>query len=120
MGIIIPQTKTQLHPVGEYRAVIADISAAEGEFGPQLEFTFGLFGVPRDVAVIRGWASQKFSPRSKLYAWTKAALGGGPIAEDYDFDSDDLIDKEVLLTLVVRDREDGSQFNRIDSIKAAE
>lgn len=120
MGIRIRQTKTQLHPVGEYRAVIADISAAEGEFGPQCEFTFGLIDVDPDIAVIRGWATQKFSPRSKLYAWTKAARGGGLIPEDYTFDSDDLIDKEVLLTLVIRDREDGSQFNRIDLVKAAE
>lgn len=119
MSVRIPQTRDQLHPAGEYRARIYDIVETEGQFGIQLQFLFSLLDVPPDVATVRGWASAKFSPRSKLYAWTKAAFGGGLIPLDQEFDSEDLLGRPVLLTLVIRDREDGSQFNKIDSVRAA-
>jgi len=118
MGTKIKQTFVQTWPVGEYVARIDEIVEKAGTFGPQLQFRFKLIQMEKDASPILGWASATFSNKSKLYAWTKAAFGGGEIPRQYTFDSDDLIGKKVLITLVVRDREDGTPFNRIDSLRA--
>lgn len=118
MGTKIRQTFVMTWPVGEYVGRIDKITEKEGTYGPQLQFAFKLIQMDEKASPVLGWCSQTFSNKSKLYAWTKASFGGGEIPETYDFDSDDLIGKKVLLTLVIRDREDGTPFNRIDSLRA--
>lgn len=118
MSVRIPQTHTVTHPLGEYEAEIGSIKPDEGDYGPQLVFTFMLDDAEGNVVPLTGWTSQIFSDRSKLYAWTKAALGGHAIPKEYAFDSDDLIGKLVLLTLTVHERTDGSTFNKILSMRA--
>jgi len=118
MGTKIKQTFVMTWPVGEYVGRIDKIVEKPGDYGPQLQFSFKLIQMDEKASPVLGWCSQTFSNKSKLYAYTKAAFGGGPIPETYDFDSDDLIGKKVLLTLVIRDREDGTPFNRIDSLRA--
>ena len=118
MGTKIKQTFVMTWPVGEYVGQIAKITEKEGTYGPQLQFAFKLIQMDPKASPVLGWCSQTFSNKSKLYGWVKAAFGGGEIPETYDFDSDDLIGKKVLLTLVIRDREDGTPFNRIDSLRA--
>jgi len=117
MGVKIRQTVVRTYPVGEYLAQVSEIVEKDGTFGPQLQIAFKLTQMDADASPVLGWCSQTFSNKSKLYAWTKAIFGGGPIAKGYDFDSDDLLNKKVLITLVVRTREDGMEFNRIDSMR---
>ena len=118
MGVKIKQTFVQTYPVGEYVARIGTPTPKEGTFGPQLQIPFHLTQMDENASPVLGWCSLTFSSKSKLYAYTKAAFGGKNIPESYDFDSDDLVNKKVMITLVIRDREDGTQFNRIDSIRA--
>ena len=118
MGVKIPQTFVRTYPVGEYVAKIAKVVPKAGDYGPQLQIGFKLIQMDDDASPVLGWCSQTFSNKSKLFAWTKAAFGGGDIPREYTFDSDDLIGKKVLITLVIRDREDGTPFNRIDSLRA--
>ena len=118
MSIKIKQTHIVVYPVGEYLAKIESIVEKSGDYGPQVQIAFRLDAGDPDASPLLGWCSQTFSNKSKLYAWTKAAFGGGPIPPDYDFNSDDLIEKLVILTLVIRTREDGTDFNRIDSVKS--
>ncbi|GAH84484.1 unnamed protein product [marine sediment metagenome] len=118
MGVKIPQTFVMTWPVGEYIGQIEKVTAKPGDYGPQLQVAFKLIQMDEKASPVLGWCSQTFSNKSKLYAWTKAAFGGGEIPETYNFDSDDLLGKKVLLTLVIRDREDGTPFNRIDSLRA--
>jgi len=118
MGVKIQQTFVRTYPVGEYVARIDKIVPKAGEYGPQLQIAFKLIQMDEDASPVLGWCSQTFSNKSKLYAWTKAAFGGGEVPREYTFDSDDLINKKVLITLVIRDRKDGTQFNRIDSMRA--
>ena len=120
MGVRIPQTWSRLYPVGEYAATITAIKEKEGQFGPQLQFTFMLDVAREQENPLLGWTSAIFSARSKLYKWVKAAFGGSQLSREYTFDSDDVIGKKVLLTLVVRERDDGSSFNTIDSLRAAQ
>ncbi len=118
MGVKIPQTFIRTYPVGEYVAQIEKVTPKAGDFGPQLQIAFKLVQMDADASPVLGWCSQTFSNKSKLYGWVKAAFGGGDIPKEYTFDSDDLINKKVLITLVIRDRKDGTQFNRIDSLRA--
>ncbi len=93
MSIKISQTKYEPVPEGIYPATIEAIEAETGEFGPQLKFKFQLepFQGFDDGKQLYAWCSRKFSPKSKLYAWTAALLG--KIPADYTFDSDDLLEK---------------------------
>jgi hypothetical protein len=114
MGFQIKQTRTEILPGGEYPAEIATIEAADGQFGPQLKITFDL--LDRPGRSLMGWCSQKFSPKSKLYLWTKAAFGGHDIPPAWTFDSDRLIGKKVILSVVRRRDDDGDEYNRIDNV----
>jgi len=118
MGVKIPQTVIQTYPLGEYVARIGRVTTKEGTFGPQLQIPFHLTQMEENASPVLGWCSQTFSNKSKLYTWTKAVFGGGDIPREYTFDSDDLENKLVIITLVVRTREDGTPFNRIDSLRA--
>lgn len=116
MTIRIEQTIYEPVPTGRYSAKIVEIAESDGQFGPQVKITFEL---PPDehgeTRTIYGWCSQKFSSRSKLYDWTKAALGGGPIERDYTFSSDELIGKKVTLS-ITEENGDLGLFNKISSV----
>ena len=116
MSITIEQHVFELLPVGEYPAKIADIKLEDGQFGQQVKFTFEIPNGEEEPRTMWGWSSAKFTPASKLYAWTQAALGGGPIDRGYNFNSDDLIGKKVTLIVVVKEGDKG-EFNRIDTIR---
>lgn len=118
MGTKIKQTFVMTWPVGEYVGRIDKIVEKPGDYGPQLQFSFKLIQMDEKASPVLGWCSQTFSNKSKLYGWVKAAFGGGEIPKTYNFDSDDLIGKKVLLTLVIRTRDDGTELNRIDSLRA--
>ncbi|MFC2052842.1 hypothetical protein ACFLV7_00890 [Chloroflexota bacterium] len=116
MSITIEQTVYEPVPTGRYSARIIEIAESDGQFGPQVKITFEL---PPDehgeTRTIYGWCSQKFSTRSKLYEWTKAALGGEPIDRIYTFDSDDLVGKKVTLSVTEENGELGI-YNKISSV----
>lgn len=117
MGIQIQQSVFETIPVGEYLASIEHIEEVEGQFGDQLKFEFVIEGGEHDGTSLLGWASKKFSTKSKLYKWTKAAFGGADIPIDYTFDSDDLLGRKVILTVVVNTKDDGTEFNRVEAIR---
>lgn len=116
MGIYVEQTVYEVLPTGEYPASINQIEEVEGQFGDQLKFEFAIQGGEHDGTTLLGWASKKFSNKSKLYKWTKAAFGAD-IPPNYDFDSDDLLDRKIVLTVVVNTKDDGSEFNRIETVR---
>jgi hypothetical protein len=117
MSVKLKQEIYETLPMGQYSATITDIEETEGHYGPQLAFTFTVAGGEHDGALLKGWTSAKFSNKSKLYAWTKAAFGGADIPEDYTFDSDHLLSRKVTLGVIIRVKpEDGTEFNRVDSV----
>lgn len=111
MGIKIQQTVYETLEPGEYSAVVDAIEDVTGQFGPQLKWTFRLAGGQPVV----GWSSQTFSPKSKLYKWTCAALGRGDLPRDYAFDSDHVLGRLLRLILIVEAGKDGD-FNRISEV----
>ena len=115
MTIKIPQTTYEPIPTGEYLAKISQITNEDGLYGPQLKFTFDLLNQDEERTLL-GWTSAKFSTKSKLFGWTKAALGGGELPQTKDFDSDELLGKKVIL-VVVEKQGDNGPFNKIDDVK---
>jgi hypothetical protein len=116
MTITIEQTIYEPIPTGKYPAKIASIEEADGQFGPQLKFEFELPpGENGEDRTLLGWASRKFSNKSKLYKWTQAAFGGGPIDRAYTFNSGDLLGRPVYLN-VVEEEGDNGPYNKITSL----
>lgn len=116
MTIRIKQTYFEPLETGRYPARIAEIEESEGQFGPQLEITFELSpDEDGNTRTLRGYASMKFSGKSKLYRWTKAALGGEPIDRSYTFNSEDLIGKKVYITVIEIEGDDGD-YNKIEDV----
>lgn len=117
MTVKIEQKSYELLPVGDYKAVITNVQNDEGMFGPQLRVDFLVEGGDYEGSQLVGWCSATFSPRSKLYSWTKAAFGGTEIPPTYAFNSDDVIGRRVVLTVIIRTKDDGTEFNRIEAVK---
>jgi hypothetical protein len=115
---IIPRTKYEPIPEGVYPASIVSIDLDDtSEFGSQLKFKFQLdpFEGYESGKEMHGWASARFSPKSKLFKWTTSILGNVP--DDYDFDSEDLINKRVLLVIGRNVKPDGAEFDKIEGVK---
>jgi hypothetical protein len=114
----IKQTNTEPLPVGEYPAKIGAVELSEGQYGQQARIRFDITAPGLENRSVTGWASATFSPKSKLYGWTRAAFGRD-IPIGYDLNTDHLIDRPVTLVLVTKAGDDGSEFNKIHDVKAA-
>lgn len=95
---------------GTYTATVASIEPTEGQFGPQLQWDFRL----EDGSSQRAWCSTSLSPKSKLFAWSRALLGEVPDT----LDTDDLIGLPCRLSIVLKTKDDGSEFNKVDAVLA--
>ena len=120
MAIRIIQRTIETLPMGEYVAVVKSLDSETRDFGrgdqEQVRWFFACETPAGVVVDVPGWCSAIFTNRSKLYAWTKAVLGGGEMPRDYNFNSDDMVGRKVIVALTVKDREDGSDFNRVDRL----
>jgi hypothetical protein len=114
--MIINQSQYELLPVGEYSATIVDIQPDDGIYGPQLRFTLSIDEGDFKGNTLAMWTSVKFNLRSKLYALAKAAFNHS-IPSDYDLDTNDLIDRQVNLVVVIKTKEDGTEYNRIETVR---
>ena len=118
MSIKIQQSTYEAVEPGVYPGKITDILEEDGIYGPQLKVFFHLDPSEEyeDGKQLYAWCSRKFSPKSKLYLWTQAILGR--IAPDYVFDSDDILNKGVMVVIGNRYSADGSQlFDYVESLK---
>ncbi|MFZ2096380.1 MAG: hypothetical protein WAV05_07050 [Anaerolineales bacterium] len=114
MGITIQQTHYEPIPAGTYSAKFATVEQTTGQFGDQIKFKLEL--PPDEEGESRSliaWASMKFSPKSKLYEWAKAAIfEGGDIPLDYNIDCDEFLGKKVRIVVTEADK-DGTIINKI-------
>ena len=71
-----------------------------GQFGPQLKIRFDLRDPEHADRSLTGWTSCKLSPKSKLYAWSRAAIfGGRAIPDAWEFDSDMLLNRRCMIVV---------------------
>jgi hypothetical protein len=117
---VIKQTRYDALPTGEYPAKIGAYEMTEGQFGTQVKtqvkLRFDVTAQGLEDRSIIGWAAATFSPKSKLYGWTRAAFGR-EIPANYDLNLDHLLDRPVVLVLVTKVGDDGLEYNKIDSLK---
>lgn len=118
MSIKIPQSTYEAVEPGVYPGKITDIQEEDGAYGPQLKVYFLLdpFEGYEAGKQLYAWCSRKFSPKSKLYSWTQAILGR--ISPDYVFDSEDILNKPVMVVIDNRFSSDGAQlYDYVESLK---
>ena len=121
MAIKIQQRTIETLPMGEYVAVVKALDSEVRDFGrgdqAQVRWFFECETPSGDPVDVPGWCSATFSNRSKLYTWTKAVFGGKELPRNYDFNSDDIVGRKVIVVLTVEERDDGSDFNRVNRLK---
>lgn len=114
--MLIQQEHFETLPVGEYPAVLTAVEPEEGLYGLQLKFVFTINEGERRGTQLFTWTSARFGPKSKLYALAKA-LFNAAIPAEYDLNTDDLIGRKASLTVVIKTKDDGTEFNRIEAVR---
>lgn len=117
MGTTIKQEFSVVLPTGTYPAQIVAADLDEGHYGAQVKLTFNVIDGEHKNATLMAWTSAKFSQRSKLFRWVKAAFGGTEIPPTYDLDLDHLLDRRVMVQVVEKTKEDGTEFNKVDEVR---
>lgn len=118
MTIKLKFEKYEPIPEGIYPGKIVSIEVdPNSQYGQQLKIRFMLEDVPgyEDGKDLSTRCSAKFTPKSKLYRWTNTILGRIP--EGYDFDSDDVLNKRVLVSIGRKIGTDGQEYDRIEDVK---
>ena len=113
----IDTTEIVVLPTGEYVAEVEEIEEVEGNYGPQLKWTFRVLNSKdhKDCTVL-GWTSTSPSTKGRLVNWVSACYGRR-IRGGETIDTHDLIGKRVSLVLTVEENGDGAEFNKIQSLK---
>lgn len=105
-------------PPGDYSAIVTEIEEEEGQYGLQLRFQFVVVdddGRKTDQE-IRGWASAKWGPKTKLLDWAKALLGKKcPRAND-PLDTDLLIGRKCDLRVEERPGQQGQMRSAVAGV----
>lgn len=115
---IVEQTFHEILPEGVYPGKIKSIMGVEGLYGPQFKVTFEVQEPGKIMpGELMGWCSRKFSGRSKLYSWTRAAFGGQPIPGEYNFSANDVIGKRISIFVEqAPPNDEGIVYNRIGKV----
>lgn len=112
--------KTVYEPVdaGIYLARVDDVVVEEGQFGQQLKWHFGIQEPGLEDKTLIGWCSATFSPKSKLWSWSKALLFGGREIPDYfdEIDTQKFIGTQAQLVVAMERGNDGTLYNRIKDV----
>ena len=103
-------------PTGEYDARITEVEEKlDGQYGDQFQYSFEITSGEQKGHPLLGWSSQKFSKKSKLREWatavTQRSFGPGD-----GVNVDEMIDKPIRISVMRKRADDGSEFNKIDSV----
>jgi len=112
MGFKMQKRVYELLDMGTYPVTVKEVRKAEGDYGEQVVFTFR---VDDSEAELCAWASATYSTKSKLGRWVVAILGDMPD----QLDSEELVGKPCRITVLVKTKDDGTQFNKVDEVLPA-
>jgi hypothetical protein len=119
MPVIQPSTGGSMLDPGFYRATISEIvekeSTFDGKVTQQFQFQFVVLDGDSEKTdlEIRGWCSQKWHEKAKLYEWSKAILGRKCPAATDPFDTDKLLNKKVDIEVVPNPKPDRPDATKI-------
>lgn len=103
-------------PTGDYPIQVVDLTDEEGTFGPQLKWKLEIVGTSEYAGkYLTAWTSLTPSMKGKLAQWAVAL--GIELEPGMDFDTDMLIGKRAVAVVVVKSKDDGSEFNKVDTIR---
>jgi len=106
-----PSAGVTLVDEGIYRAELIDIQDIDTQFGQSWRWVFDLVDFAEET-LVSGVSSQKMSLRSKAYEWASTLLGREPEpGEEIDFD--DLIGRQVMVTVKNRTMRDGTEVSNV-------
>ena len=115
---VVTKREFETLETGAYAATVASITQIESQFKdqrtgqPQQQFQWDFDLV--DGGSQRGWTGITMSSRSNFGKWVRAIMGEIPDT----LDTDDLIGKPCRLSIVVKTRDDGTEYNKIDNVLA--
>lgn len=114
---VLTMQENEVIPTGEYPVQVVDLEQETGTFGQQLKWKLEIIG-GGDYAgkTLTAWASLSNSLKSKLAKWSIAL--GIQLDAGEELDTDDLIGRKAMATVVVKTKEDGSEFSKVEEIKA--
>lgn len=102
---------------GIYNARLENIGEMAGTFGPTLIFSWVVLDGDYVNETFDGLCSKTFGTRSKLYKWACAHMGVTTFPEGYILQLRQLLHKQVVITLGVEARKDGTgDRNKVEAI----
>lgn len=117
MGVTLIQEKYEVIPMGQYVVQVNTVKVVNGTYGDQVTMDLLVVEGEHEGASLKCWTSAKFSNKSKLYKYTRALFEGKDIPEDYDLDLDHLLDKTAVAAVLVKRKDDGTEFNRVEALE---
>jgi len=114
MGFKMQKKVYEVLDMGTYAVSVKEVRKAEGDYGEQVVFVFRVEDSESE-AELMAWASATYSNKSKPGRWVTAILGNMPD----ELDSEELIGKPCRITVLVKTKDDGSRYNRIDEVLPA-
>ena len=111
---VIPKKTYETVEEGIYLAEITSCEQADGQFGAQVKIGFRLLDAEKETD-LTGWCSANYTEKTKLFKWSRAALGSA-FNPDADFKASALIGKRVMLNVSVRISANGNEFNKIEDV----
>lgn len=102
---------------GVYFATVESVDEDEGQYGPQLKLIFRLTGPGKAAGQqIFGWCSPTLTPKSKLTAWLAALSPESRVARGFVLDPAELVGAECQMVLGIKQGQDGTDRNVIESL----
>ena len=100
-ALLVQPTFRDLHPAGDFQAVISSIEETEGLYGKQFKFLINTDATFKELGyALFYFTSQNFSARSKLGQLIHSVLGQTP--NDFrgqELDLQELIDHQFMVTI---------------------
>ena len=106
-------------PTGEYLIQVTNIEETENKFDPdkpQLKWTLEIVTGDYEGKNLIAFSSTSDSVKGKLVRWASAL--GLELVDGDAFDTDDLIGRQCLAVVLVKAKDDGTEFNKVDDLKA--
>ncbi|MBP6965734.1 MAG: hypothetical protein KBC96_15175 [Armatimonadetes bacterium] len=98
---------------GDYKVCVTDIGTETGQFGEQVKFVLDVEGTGGKQLFY--WCSLTGSTNGKLFKTANAF--GMSLEPGSSLDLDDLVGKRAVASVIVKAKDDGSEFNKIESIR---
>jgi hypothetical protein len=97
---------------GEYLVELTAIELVDGQYGKQLKWTFL---VPDHKRTLVAYSSFSASLNSKCMKWASALLNRA-IEPNEQVDFEKLVGRTAIAVVVRKQKDDGSEYNRIDNL----